>query len=87
VVLRWEMELHLSAIPKSVRPERIVENLAIFDFALTAEEVAVIDALDTGERGGPDPEKVDTALFTKSVEEHYRQESADSDRNTTKTTT
>jgi diketogulonate reductase-like aldo/keto reductase len=87
VVLRWEMELHLSAIPKSVRPERIVENLAIFDFALTAEEVAAIDALDTGERGGPDPEKVDTALFTKSVEEHYRQESADRDSNTSKTTT
>jgi diketogulonate reductase-like aldo/keto reductase len=87
VVLRWHIEHGLSAIPKSVRPERIVENLAIFDFALTAEEVAAIDALDTGERGGPDPEKVDTTLFTKSVEEHYRQESADRDRNTTKTTT
>ena len=87
MVLRWHIEHGLSAIPKSVRPERIVENLAIFDFALTAEEVAAIDALDTGERGGPDPEKVDTALFTKSVEEHYRRESADRDRNTTKTPT
>jgi diketogulonate reductase-like aldo/keto reductase len=87
VVLRWHIEHGFSAIPKSVRPERIVENIAIFDFALTAEEVAAIDALDTGERGGPDPEKVDTALFTKSVAAHYRQESADRDRNTTKTTT
>jgi diketogulonate reductase-like aldo/keto reductase len=87
VVLRWHMEHGLSAIPKSVHPERIVENFAIFDFALTVDEVAAIDGLDTGERGGPDPEKVDTALFTKSVEEHYRQESADRDRNTAKTTT
>ena len=87
VVLRWHMEHGLSAIPKSIRPERIVENFAIFDFALTVDEVAAIDGLDTGERGGPDPEKVDTALFTKSVEEHYRQESADRDRNTAKTTT
>jgi 2,5-diketo-D-gluconate reductase A len=35
----------------------------MFDFTLTAEEVAAIDALDTGVSGGPDPQIVDTKLF------------------------
>lgn len=68
VVLRWHIEHGLSAIPKSVRPERIAENIAIFDFALTPEEVAAIDALDTGVRGGPDPEIVDTKRFPRKIE-------------------
>lgn len=56
VVLRWHLEHGFSAIPKSTRRERIAENLDVFDFSLTADEVAAIDALDSGERGGPDPE-------------------------------
>ena len=56
VVLRWHIEHGFSAIPKSVKPHRIAENFDVFDFALTPEEVAAIDALDTGVRGGPDPE-------------------------------
>jgi diketogulonate reductase-like aldo/keto reductase len=56
VVLRWHVEHGFSAIPKSVKPHRIAENFNVFDFALTADEVAAIDALDTGVRGGPDPE-------------------------------
>jgi diketogulonate reductase-like aldo/keto reductase len=56
VVLRWHIEHGFSAIPKSVKPHRIAENFDVFDFALTAEEIAAIDALDTGVRGGPDPE-------------------------------
>ncbi|NMO13408.1 aldo/keto reductase [Pyxidicoccus fallax] len=67
VVLRWHIEHGLSAIPKSVRPERIAENIGIFDFALKTEDVAAIDALDTGVRGGPDPEIVDTRLFNLSI--------------------
>jgi diketogulonate reductase-like aldo/keto reductase len=55
VVLRWHLEHGLSAIPKSVRPHRIAEYFDVFDFALTAAEVAAIDAIDTGVRGGPDP--------------------------------
>jgi hypothetical protein len=45
-------------IPKSARPERIAQNLAVFDFELTAEEIASIDALDKGEGGrvGPNPD-------------------------------
>lgn len=37
------------------KPARIAENFAVLDFELSADEVAAIDALDTGERGGPDP--------------------------------
>src|SRR5215204_339119 len=47
VVLRWHIEHGLSAIPKSVRPARIAANIGIFDFALTREDLAAIDALDT----------------------------------------
>lgn len=68
VVLRWHLQHGLSAIPKSVRPERIAENFAIFDFELTADDVAAIDALDTGERVGADPDVVDTNVFTLRIE-------------------
>ena len=48
VVLRWHIELGLVAIPRSANPRRIAENIDIFDFSLTTDEVAVISALDTG---------------------------------------
>jgi diketogulonate reductase-like aldo/keto reductase len=67
VVLRWHIEHGFSAIPKSVRPERIAENLDVFDFALSQDEVAAIDALDMGVRGGPDPERIDTKVFTLTI--------------------
>ena len=56
VMLRWGLQEGRSVIPKSVKPARIAENLDVFDFELTAEQVAAIDALDTGVRGGPDPD-------------------------------
>ena len=68
VVLRWHIEHGVSAIPKSVKPHRIAENFDVFDFALTPDEVAAIDALDTGVRGGPDPELVDTKHYPFKVE-------------------
>jgi diketogulonate reductase-like aldo/keto reductase len=67
IVLRWHIEHGFSAIPKSLHPERIAENFAIFDFALTGSDIAAIDALDTGVRAGPDPDRVDTKLFTWKV--------------------
>ncbi len=69
IILRWHLEHGLSAIPKSVRPERIAENIDIFDFSLTPGEVAAIDRLDTGERGGPDPETVDATTFPVTIED------------------
>jgi diketogulonate reductase-like aldo/keto reductase len=68
VVLRWHIEHGVVAIPKSVRPHRIKENIDVFDFALTAEEVGAIDALDTGVRGGPDPEAINMTTYPKTVE-------------------
>jgi 2,5-diketo-D-gluconate reductase A len=58
VILRWHLEHGFSAIPKSVKAHRIAENFDVFDFTLTPEEVAAIDALDTGVRGGPDPDSL-----------------------------
>ncbi|MET4639493.1 aldo/keto reductase [Mycetocola sp. 2940] len=69
IILRWQLEHGLSPIPKSVRPTRIAENIDVFDFALTADEVATIDALDTGKRGGPDPAAVNSALFPFAIED------------------
>jgi diketogulonate reductase-like aldo/keto reductase len=54
VMLRWHIQQGRSAIPKSVRPERIKENFETFDFTLTADESAQIDALDGGEKFNPE---------------------------------
>jgi 2,5-diketo-D-gluconate reductase A len=48
IVLRWHMELGLVTVPKSADPQRQRENLALFDWSLTADEVAAITALDRG---------------------------------------
>jgi diketogulonate reductase-like aldo/keto reductase len=69
VVLRWHVEHGFSAIPKSFRPERIAENFDIFGFALAEEDIAAIDALDTGARSGPDPEAVHATTFPIKVED------------------
>jgi diketogulonate reductase-like aldo/keto reductase len=58
VILRWHLEHGFSAIPKSVKAHRIAENFDVFDFSLTSDEVARIDALGTGVRGGPDPDSL-----------------------------
>jgi 2,5-diketo-D-gluconate reductase A len=56
VVLRWHLQIGNVVIPKSVTPERIIENFDVFDFYLTPAELEAIDALDAGERTGPDPD-------------------------------
>jgi 2,5-diketo-D-gluconate reductase A len=48
VVLRWLIQRDVVVIPKSVRPERMAENLEVFDFTITGEEMSRIAALDTG---------------------------------------
>jgi diketogulonate reductase-like aldo/keto reductase len=56
VMLRWHLQEGRSAIPKSTNPGRISENFDVFDFELSAEELARIDGLNTGVRNGPDPD-------------------------------
>ena len=48
VILRWEVQHGVIALPKSTNPARIASNLEIFDFELSAEDMAAIDALDQG---------------------------------------
>ncbi|MQM24781.1 aldo/keto reductase [Glycomyces albidus] len=55
VALRWNLQRGNVVIPKSETPSRIRENWETLDFTLTDEELAAIDALDTGERQGGDP--------------------------------
>ncbi|MFI9628549.1 aldo/keto reductase [Streptomyces sp. NPDC052042] len=55
VVLRWHVQTGNVVIPKSVTPSRIVENIAVFDFELDADDLAAIAALDEGKRLGPNP--------------------------------
>jgi 2,5-diketo-D-gluconate reductase A len=61
VVLRWHIQHGHIVFPKSVHEERMQENLSLFDFDLSAAEVASIDALDRGEGGriGPNPDTFD----------------------------
>jgi diketogulonate reductase-like aldo/keto reductase len=59
VTLRWEIQKGIVTIPKSVRAERISSNADIFDFELTAEEMAMIDRLDKHVRIGADPDNFD----------------------------
>ncbi len=56
VILRWHIERGDIVFPKSVRPERIRENIDIFDFELSGEDVEAISALNRNERTGPDPD-------------------------------
>jgi 2,5-diketo-D-gluconate reductase A len=56
VVIRWHIRIGNVVIPKSVTPERIEQNFDVFGFELSADEMAAIEALDAGERTGPDPD-------------------------------
>jgi 2,5-diketo-D-gluconate reductase A len=61
VVIRWHLDSGLIVIPKSVRPERLKENVAVFDFRLDDQDMRRMQSLDTpAGRMGPDPE---TAAF------------------------
>ena len=57
VVLRWHIQRGDIVFPKSVTPDRIQENIDIFDFELPATDVEDITLLNKNERTGPDPDK------------------------------
>lgn len=69
VMLRWHLQERRSAIPKSVKPARIAQNFEVFDFELSTEELATIDALDTGVRSGPDPDSITLENFHLDIPE------------------
>jgi len=69
VMLRWHLQQGRSAIPKSVTPHRIAENFDVLDFELTTDELAAIDALDTGVRGGPEPDAITLETFGRDIPE------------------
>lgn len=56
IILRWHIQNDVIVIPKSVHEERIKENFNVFDFELSIEDMKKIDALNTNERLGPDPD-------------------------------
>ncbi|MFR9730374.1 aldo/keto reductase [Saccharopolyspora sp. MS10] len=56
IVLRWHLQLGNVVIPKSATPSRIRQNVEVFDFELAEDDMAVIAGLETGQRGGADPD-------------------------------
>jgi diketogulonate reductase-like aldo/keto reductase len=69
VMLRWGLQQGRSVIPKSTKPSRIAENIDVFDFELSADEMAAIDSLDTGRRGGPEPDAITLEAFGREIPE------------------
>ncbi|WUF30345.1 aldo/keto reductase [Kribbella sp. NBC_00482] len=61
IVLRWHLQLGTIVIPKSVTPSRIRENLNVFDFTLTEDDLTTISTLHRHERTGPDPDTFNVA--------------------------
>ncbi len=68
-MLRWGLQHNRSVIPKSTKPSRIAENINVFDFELTPDEMSAIDGLDTGRRGGPEPDAITLEAFGREIPE------------------
>lgn len=81
VMLRWHLQRGIVVIPKSTHKERMAENLNVFDFTLTAEEMAKITALDTATSSffsHQDPAMVE--WFVKMVEERKKQQNSSKEK-------
>jgi len=57
IVLRWHVQNGLVAIPKSRNPERMAQNLAVFDFELDSDDLSALDTLDEGPDAGVDSDR------------------------------
>lgn len=57
VVIRWDLQMGVATIPKSVHEKRIIENADVFDFELSDEEMKEISSLDRNERTGAHPDE------------------------------
>ena len=68
-MLRWHLQRGRSVIPKSTNRQRITQNIDVFDFTLSENELDDIDALDRGVRGGPDPDDVDPSTWDLQIPE------------------
>jgi 2,5-diketo-D-gluconate reductase A len=55
VAIRWHLQIGNVVIPKSATPERIKQNIEVFDFQLSEDEIEAINGLDSGRRTGGDP--------------------------------
>ncbi|HET6752365.1 MAG TPA: aldo/keto reductase [Jiangellaceae bacterium] len=69
VLLRRGLQHGRSVIPKSTKPSRIAENINVFDVEPSADEMSAIDALDTGRRGGPEPDAITLDAFGRQIPE------------------
>ena len=69
VMLRWGIQEGRSVIPKSTKPERITQNIDVFDFELSTDDLAAIDGLETGTSGGPEPDAVTLEAMGRPVPE------------------
>jgi diketogulonate reductase-like aldo/keto reductase len=56
IILRWDLQNEVITIPKSIRADRIAENADIFDFELSASDMAKLEQLNQNKRSGPDPD-------------------------------
>ncbi|WP_055427133.1 aldo/keto reductase [Bifidobacterium aesculapii] len=59
VVIRWHIQRGVIVLPKSTHAERIRQNFDVFDFNLTGEDMAAVNAINTGRRNGADPDTFD----------------------------
>jgi hypothetical protein len=69
VMLRWGLQHGRSVIPKSTKPTQIADNIDVFDFELSNDDMAALDGLDTGRRGGPagGPVPVGAAKYVQAL--------------------
>ncbi|WP_430610738.1 aldo/keto reductase [Enterococcus sp. DIV0876] len=65
IILRWHLQRDIVVIPKSIHTERIAQNIDVFDFTLTDEEMTLISMIDKNQRGSGDPN--DTEWLKESL--------------------